>query len=126
MEGAGLDAFATGTEGARPRRWPRRPTAAPEPILDEESGLWVLSDVDDGVSLLRLLDRAKPSLAEAAVLAALVLDAVAAMHAGGHTHGELDRRAVRVGLDGAVRIAGWGPNALFPARPGAAVRRADL
>ncbi|TMK37991.1 MAG: hypothetical protein E6G66_19105 [Actinobacteria bacterium] len=95
-------------------------------ILPQGPSLWMLSDVDDGVSLLRLLDRAKPSLAEAAVLAALVLDAVAAMHAGGHTHGELDSRAVRVGLDGAVRIAGWGPNALFPASPDDEVRRADI
>jgi len=120
-----LDAFATGTEGARPRRWPRRPTAAPEPILDEESGLWVLSDVDDGVSLLRLLDRAKPSLAEAATLAALVLEALAAMHAAGQTHGDLDIRVVRVALDGTVRIAGRRSEAPGSAGPHDA-RRADV
>jgi hypothetical protein len=95
-------------------------------ILKRGSTVWMLSEMDDGVPLLRLLDRAKPSLAEAAALAALVLEAVAAMHAAGHRHGGLDGRSVRVGLDGTVRLAGWGPNALFPKGLDDDVRRADV
>ena len=95
-------------------------------ILQRGRTLWMLSDVDDGVSLLRLLDRAKPSVAEAATLAALVLEAVAALHAAGHRHGALDSRSVRIGLDGDVRLAGWGPNALFPTGLDADLRRADV
>ncbi|HEV7864048.1 MAG TPA: hypothetical protein VGR20_15155, partial [Acidimicrobiia bacterium] len=88
--------------------------------------IWMLSDVDDGVPLHRLLDRAKPSLAEAASLAALVLEAVAAMHGAGYVHGGLDSRSVRLGPGGGVRVAGWGPNALFPAELDGDGRRADL
>ena len=120
-----MDAFATGTEGAPPRRWPKRQVAAGEPILDAESGLWVLSDADDGVSLLHLLDRAKPSLAEGATLAALVLEALAAAHTDGHASGDVDPRAVRVRLDGTVRIAVGRREAPGPAGPDD-VRRADV
>jgi len=122
-----LNPFATGTEGAPPRRWANQQLAAAEPILDEESGLWVLPDADDGVSLLRFLDRAKPSLAEAAALAALVLEAVAALHAAGRPHGALDDRAVRVLLDGTVRTAGRRPVTGTAGPTGLGdVRRADV
>ena len=95
-------------------------------ILKRGTNVWMLSDVDGGVSLLRLLDRAKPSLAEAAAMAGLVLEAVAAMHDAGHRHHGLDSRSVRIGLDGTVRLAGWGPNALFPTGRDDDVRRADV
>ena len=95
-------------------------------ILKRGGTVWMLSDVDGGVSLSRLLDRAKPSLAEAAALAALVLEALSAVHGGGHAHGRLDSGAVRIGPDGTVRLAGWGPNALFPAGLDDHVRRADV
>jgi hypothetical protein len=58
------------------------------------------------LSLHRLLDRAKPSLAEAASLAALVLEALADMHDAGHTHGRLDSRSIRLSPGCTVHVAG--------------------
>ena len=58
------------------------------------------------VPLHRLLDRAKPSLAEAASLAATVLEAVADLHDSGRTHGHLDSQSVRLSPDVGVRLAG--------------------
>ena len=58
------------------------------------------------LSLHRLLDRAKPSLGEAASLAALVLEALAVMHDNSGAHGRLDSRAIRLTPAGTVRIAG--------------------
>ena len=57
-------------------------------------------------SLHRLLDRAKPSLAEAASLAALVLEALAVMHDNTGSHGSLDSQSIRLTPAGTVRIAG--------------------
>ena len=78
------------------------------------------------VPLERLLDRAKPSLAEAASLAALVLEAVADMHDGGRTHGHLDSRAVRLAPDGVVRMAGLGGNGAGSSGSAGDRRRADV
>jgi len=88
--------------------------------------VWIVSDGDDGTTLARLLDRAKPKLAESAALAADVLEAIAAMHAAGQAHGGLDARAVRVRPDGSVRVAGWAANALFPGGLHQDVRKADV
>ena len=63
----------------------------------------------DGLSLHRLLDRAKPSLAEAAALAAVLLEALATMHDAGCTHGDLDCRSVQIGPRGDVRLDGRKP-----------------
>jgi len=111
-----LKASATGAGAA----------AGVDPIFDEESGLWVLSDADDGVTLAHFLDRAKPSLAEAATLASAVLEAVAGLHAGGRAHGGLDGRAVRLTSDGSVRIVGAPAGAGMPDGPPADVRRSDV
>jgi len=120
-----LNASATETDGASLR--PAGGTAAAgDPMFDEESGLWILPDPDDGVVLTQFLDRAKPSLAEAAALAAAVLEAVGAMHAGGRSHGELDSRAVRVALDGSARITGACVDLRGPDGPPADARRADV
>ncbi|HYT39205.1 MAG TPA: hypothetical protein VEN99_06835, partial [Acidimicrobiia bacterium] len=98
----------------------------------EDADLWVLSDADDvsdagdGVSLHRLLDRAKPSLGEAASLAALVLEAVADLHeAGCTTHGGLDTRSVRISPEGAVRLADGEPGSP-PTQLDDDTRRADV
>jgi hypothetical protein len=61
------------------------------------------------LTLQRLLDRAKPSLAEAASLASLVLDALGIMHETGGAHGRLDSRSIRLTSAGTVRIAGRRP-----------------
>jgi hypothetical protein len=95
-------------------------------VVRRGSHLWLLSELDDGVPLHRLLDRGKPSLLEAASLAALVLEAVASLHEAGCAHGGLDSRSVRLGPAGEVRLAGWGPNALFGAAPDDEARRADV
>lgn len=58
------------------------------------------------LSLHRLLDRAKPSLAEAASLAALALEALADMHDDDGTHGRLDSRSIRLTPACTVRVAG--------------------
>ncbi len=58
------------------------------------------------LSLHRLLDRAKPSLAEATSLAALVLEALAVMHDNTGAHGRLDSRSIRLTPACTVRIAG--------------------
>jgi len=119
-----LDAAAMGTEGPLLRPAHARPAAGADPVFDEESGLWVLPDPDDGIRLDHFLDRAKPSLAEAAALAALVLEAVAALHAGGRAHGELTSRALRVCPDGSVRIVGTGAGT--PDGSTTEARRADV
>ncbi len=77
------------------------------------------------VPLHRLLDRAKPSLAEAAALAAVVLEALGTMHEAGCAHGDLDSQSVQVGLGGDVRLAGGKPKRAGTARFDAEQRRAD-
>jgi hypothetical protein len=78
------------------------------------------------VPLHRLLDRAKPSLAEAAALAAVVLEALGTMHEAGCAHGDLDSGSVQVGLGGDVRLAGGKPRRAGTARFDAEQRRADI
>jgi hypothetical protein len=78
------------------------------------------------VPLHRLLDRAKPSLAEAAALAAVVLEALGTMHEAGCAHGDLDSRSVQVGLGGDVRLGGGKPQRPGTARSDAEQRRSDI
>jgi hypothetical protein len=121
-----LNASATGTEPLPRPAHPAGPAPGADPIFDEESGLWVLPDPDDGVRLDHFLDRAKPSLAEAAALGALVLDAVAGLHTGGRAHGELTSQALRVGCDGSIHIVGRGADSPVPDGSDADPRRADV
>jgi hypothetical protein len=145
-----LDADATGTE-ALPRRWTNGYTASTAGcrfvegpdlwVLDDDAGpeepdLLVISDdaepdlrvvADDEIPLHRLIDRAKPSLAEATVLAALVLEAVADMHDAGNVHGALDSTAARIDRQGNVRLDARPPAAApsrVPSRAIGAVRKA--
>jgi hypothetical protein len=94
----------------------------------DDAGVHALAHADADVSLHRLLERAKPSLPEAASLAALVLQAVAALHEAGCAHGSLDTRSVLIGRDGDVRLVGWGPDGLVGTATGAGgdLRRADI
>lgn len=78
----------------------------------------------DGVSLHRMLDRAKPSLAEAAALAAVLLEALATMHDARCTHGDLDCRSVQIGPRGDIRLDGRKPKARARFDPDQ--RRADI
>lgn len=77
------------------------------------------------LSLHRLLDRAKPSLAEAASLAALVLEALADMHDAGHTHGRLDSRSIRLTPGCRVHVAGR-RRTMTKAGPDRDERRSDI
>jgi hypothetical protein len=90
------------------------------------AGGWRAAESRDGIALHRFLDRAKLSLAEAASLASLFLEAVAAMHESGCGHGALDSRSVRVVPDGSVRLAEWGPDTPFPVGLDDEIRRADI
>lgn len=65
-----------------------------------------VSEADRALPLHRLVDRAKPSLAEAASLAALVLEALAVMHESSGAHGRLDSRSISLTPACTVRIAG--------------------
>ena len=97
----------------------------PEPPEAPESPAKPKRRAPSEVPLHRLLDRAKPSLAEAAALAAAVLEALGTMHEAGCTHGGLDSRSVRVGLRGDIRLAGGRPRRGGTGRPDAEQRRAD-
>ena len=87
---------------------------------------WRASRPRDGIPLDRFLDRAKLSLAEAASLSSLFLEAVAAMHESGCGHGALDSRSVRIVPDGTVRLAEWGADTEFPVGLNNELRRADM
>jgi hypothetical protein len=89
----------------------------PEPRSPERTAV-------DGLSLHRLLDRAKPSLAEAAALSAVLLEALATMHDAGCTHGDLDCRSIQIGPRGDVRLDGRKPKS--KARFDPEKRRADV
>jgi hypothetical protein len=78
------------------------------------------------LSLHRLLDRAKPSLAEAASLAALVLEALADMHDGGCTQDRLDSRSVRLTPGSQVRVAGKRASTAEAGGPDQDEQRADI
>lgn len=90
------------------------------------STAWRASRARDGIPLHRFLDRVKLSLAEAASLSSLFLEAVAAMHESGCGHGALDSRSVRIVPDGTVRLADWASDTEFPVGLTDEVRRADL
>lgn len=104
------------------------PAELPEivPEAPAATGAWRAAEARDGIPLHRFLDRAKLSLAEAASLASLFLEAVAAMHESGCGHGALDSRSVRVVPDGTVRLAEWGPDTPFPVGLNDEIRRADI
>ena len=87
------------------------PEVLPGPEVVPEHGPVLLQEHEPEVvraptTLHRLLDRAKPSLAEAGSLAALVLEALAVMHDNTGGHGSLDSQSIRLTPAGTVRIAG--------------------
>ena len=124
-----LRAGRAGPQGPAPRARPpgaRGPGPQPEPEAPESGAAAPDGPTIDGLSLHRLLDRAKPSLAEAAALAGLLLEALGTMHDAGYTHGDLDSHSVQVGLRGDVRLAGGKPKAATRARFDPEQRRADI
>lgn len=104
------------------------PEVLPE-VISEGQGpprAWRVAQPRDGIPLHRFLDRAKLSLAEAASLASLFLEAVAAMHESGCGHGAIDSQSVRVVPDGTIRLAEWGSDAPFPVGLTDDVKRSDI
>jgi hypothetical protein len=80
--------------------------------------LWVISELDDGAPLSRLLDLFKLSPAQAAAIGIAILGGVAALQRSGLSHGALSANNVLVARDGRVRLANY---ALKPRlRPGSA------
>jgi len=79
--------------------------------------LWLMSELDDGVWLSRLLELTRPRPAQAVVVGLGVLCALRAVHAAGYAHGSLCAGEVRVGGDGQVRLGGWAAGALSGSAP---------
>src|SRR5439155_20815914 len=65
--------------------------------LRRDGAIWLVSELDRGVSLRRLLQVAELPPAQATVVAAELLAAVDALHAAGHVHGRLHTGNVHVG-----------------------------
>lgn len=87
--------------------------------LERDGAIWLVSELDAGVSLRRLLQVAKLSPLQAGVFAADVIEAAEAMHAAGYAHGRLHSGNVHVGLGGEVRLTDWAVGVLTnPGRAG--------
>lgn len=86
---------------------------------------WLLSELDDGVPLRRLLALARPTPLQASALLDAVLAALAALHDHGLWHGRVHTNNVHVSPAGLVRVGDWGPSLLAPG-PLDGHRQADL
>jgi hypothetical protein len=91
-----------------------------------DGAIWVIAEVDRGVTLRRLLQVTTPSPAQAGVLAADLLEAVEALHAAGHAHGKLHAGNVHLSGSAGLRLADWADAALLPPSPQDELRRADV
>lgn len=88
--------------------------------------LWLVSELDDGVWLSRLLELTRPRPAQAAVVGLGVLCGLRTVHAAGYAHGSVGAGEVRVGSDGQVRLGGWAAGALCGSAPLEQRQRDDL
>ena len=77
-----------------------------------DGAFWLVSELDRGVSLRRLLQVARLAPAQATVIAAGLFAAVDALHAAGHVHGRLHSGNVHVGPGAEVRLVDWGATAI--------------
>jgi hypothetical protein len=93
--------------------------------LERDGAIWLVSELDAGVSLRRLLQVVKLAPLQAGVLAADVIEAVEAMHAAGHAHGRLHPGNVQIGLGGEVRLTDWAVGVLTNPGPGRGPKPAD-
>ncbi len=75
--------------------------------VERDEAIWLVSELDRGISLRRLLAVAKLSPLQAGALAADLVGAVEAMHAAGHVHGRLQTGNVQIGLGGELRLTDW-------------------
>lgn len=109
------------------------PTGTLVPALGAQrsrDALWLVSALDDGVWLDRLLALAELLPAQAVVLGLDITEAVRTVHEAGHAHGAISASQFRVGVDGRGRLDGWLTGALTQAAPAVTApeehRRADL
>ena len=70
--------------------------------------VWVVRAYDDGVSWARLARVTSPATSQALLLTQRLLEALAALHGTGVTHGSLRGENVFIGADGGVRFADAG------------------
>jgi hypothetical protein len=94
-------------------------------VAERDGAIWLLSALDRGIALRRLLQVARLSPSQAATIAADLRTAVATLHATGHGHGRLHAGNVQLGLDGAVRLTDWALESLAGRAGPARLRRAD-
>ncbi|MBO0760363.1 MAG: hypothetical protein J2P40_03720 [Candidatus Dormibacteraeota bacterium] len=80
------------------------------PVLSVESRdgrMWVVSNVERGAPLRRVLSVAALTPPQACLLSEGLLTAIARLHEVGAAHGRLDADSVLVGLDGTVWLRDW-------------------
>jgi hypothetical protein len=77
-------------------------------VAERDQAVCVVSELDRGRSLRRVLAIATLTPAQAAIVAAGVLDGLHALHEAGLGHGRLHAGTVWVGHTGEVRLADWG------------------
>jgi hypothetical protein len=86
----------------------RHPNVVPVLAAGErDGGIWVVSELDAGCPLRRLLAVATLTPEQAALIVAGVLAGLRALHQAGLWHGWLDDRTVHVGVAGQVRLGQW-------------------
>lgn len=90
-----------------------------------EKAHWLLSELDAGVPLRRLLALARLTPLQAAAVIDGVLAPLAALHEQGRWHGRVHANNVHVSPTGQVRVSDWGPALLAPG-PLDGHRQADL
>ncbi|HSR24551.1 MAG TPA: protein kinase, partial [Candidatus Eisenbacteria bacterium] len=87
----------------------RHPNLVPVLAVGErEGGVWVVSELDAGRPLRRLLAIATLTPEQAARVTVGVLDGLRALHEADLWHGRLDERTVHVGAAGQIRLGAWG------------------
>lgn len=89
---------------------------APSPFLLPVLGLartphaiWLLSELDEGVPLRRLVAAARLTPLQAAMVLDDVHAALDALHREGHWHGRVHAGNVHIGSQGQVRLGDWAP-----------------
>ncbi|HWE88226.1 MAG TPA: protein kinase [Pseudonocardiaceae bacterium] len=94
--------------------------------VQRDGAIWLVSEWDDGVPLSRLRRLTALRTATAAAIGIGIVGALRALHEAGGAHGDLAVRHVLIGMDGRVRLAGWGRPVLRGDYTAARVREDDL
>jgi len=92
----------------------------------ENGAVWVVSELDDGVCLRRVLEVVSLTPGQALVIAHAVVSGLAELHGAGLVHGRLHAGNVHLAADGRVRLGDGGLAAATDEPVGVAGRRRDL